>query len=280
MSQTTAAALLLLPACQQQPPAAAAASSSSSSKAQYGPYLQRQYLFVAATMPSLTKADVGIELQKRFKDAVWVSGDMLHQIKPHVEHVWRRLRGPEEADAALVEAVQGDPDYQAGQARVLVFARDTVTADQLADLLADQGIPNVLYHKNIPKEERDAALAAFADAAAAAAGGSGGNVVMVSTDAAARGIDLPDVTHVVQADFATTAIEFLHRVGRTARAGKAGKVTSLYGKADAVLAEALRQYVQEGKSIEECFSRNRSFSRKVKRYGKFVPRGQEGEQRT
>lgn len=84
----------------------------------------------------------------------------------------------------------------------------------------------------------------------------------------------------LQADFATTAIEFLHRVGRTARAGKAGKVTSLYGKADAVLAEALRQYVQEGKSIEECFSRNRSFSRKVKRYGKFVPRGQEGEQRT
>jgi superfamily II DNA/RNA helicase len=83
----------------------------------------------------------------------------------------------------------------------------------------------------------------------------------------------------MQADFATTAIEFLHRVGRTARAGRAGKVTSLYSKADAVLAEALKQYVQQGKPIEECFSRNRSFSRKVKRYGKFVPRGQEGEQR-
>jgi superfamily II DNA/RNA helicase len=75
---------------------------------------------------------------------------------------------------------------------------------QLADMLAAQGIANVLYHKNIPKEERDAALAAFADTAAAAAaaaaagGGAGGNVVMVSTDAAARGIDLPDVTHVVQ----------------------------------------------------------------------------------
>jgi hypothetical protein len=108
--------------------------SSSSSSSMYGPYLKRQYLFVAATMPSLTKADVGMELQKRFKDAVWVSGDMLHQIKPHVEHVWRRLRGPEEADAALVEAVQEDPDYQAGQARVLVFARDTVTADRVSCL--------------------------------------------------------------------------------------------------------------------------------------------------
>jgi hypothetical protein len=110
---------------------AEALNSSSSSSGTYGPYLKRQYLFVAATMPSLTKADVGMELQKRFKDAVWVSGDMLHQIKPHVEHVWRRLRGPEEADAALVEAVKEDPDYQAGQARVLVFARDTVTADRV-----------------------------------------------------------------------------------------------------------------------------------------------------
>jgi superfamily II DNA/RNA helicase len=62
-------------------------------------------------------------------------------------------------------------------------------------MLEAQGIRNVLYHKNVPKEERDAALAAFADTAA---GGAGGNVVMVSTDAAARGIDLPDVTHVVQ----------------------------------------------------------------------------------
>lgn len=81
---------------------------------------------------------------------------------------------------------------------------------------------------------------------------------------------------VLQADFAMTAIEFLHRVGRTARAGKDGKVTSLYGKADAVLADAIKQYIKDGKPIEECFSRNRSFSRKVKRYGKFVPRGQEG----
>ncbi|KAF6254436.1 P-loop containing nucleoside triphosphate hydrolase protein [Scenedesmus sp. NREL 46B-D3] len=257
-------------------PSSSSGSGSSDGSVTYGPYLKRQYLFVAATMPSLTKADVGVELQKRFRDAQWVSGDMLHQIKPHVEHAWRRLRGPEEGDAALVEAVQADPDYEAGQARVLVFARDTATADRLAAVLEEQGINNVLYHKNIPKDEREAALAAFADAAA---GGAGGNVVMVSTDAAARGIDLPDVTHVVQADFATTAIEFLHRVGRTARAGKAGKVTSLYSKADAVLAEALKQYVQDGKPIEECFSRNRSFSRKVKRYGKFVPRGQEGEQR-
>lgn len=109
--------------------------------------------------------------------------------------------------------------------------------------------------------------------------GSSGNVVVVSTDAAARGIDLPDVTHVVQADFATNAVDFIHRIGRTARADRGGKVTSLVLPEASVLAAALRAYVEEGKPVEGCFSRNRSFSRKVKRYGGFVPRGEVGAQR-
>ena len=143
---------------------------------------------------------------------------------------------------------------------------------QVSDFLLDSGVTNHVYHKNIPSQDQAAALSAMAQPE------PGDNLVMVSTDAAARGIDLPEITHVIQADFVANAIEFLHRVGRTARAGRTGKVTSLYGPADAVLAEALRKYVEEGKPVEDCFSRNRSFSRKVKRYGKFVPRGQEGPQ--
>jgi superfamily II DNA/RNA helicase len=53
-------------------------------------------------------------------------------------------------------------------------------------------------------------------------------LVLVCTDAAARGLDLSTVTHVVQADFASSAVDFIHRAGRTARAGKTGTVTSLY----------------------------------------------------
>lgn len=143
---------------------------------------------------------------------------------------------------------------------------------QVSAFLHDQGISNHLYHKNISNQDQAAALSAMAHPA------PGDNLVMVSTDAAARGIDLPEVSHVIQADFVANAIEFLHRVGRTARAGRRGKVTSLYGASDVVLAEALRKYVEAGEPVEDCFSRNRSFSRKVKRYGKFVPRGQEGPQ--
>jgi hypothetical protein len=62
-------------------------SSSSSSEGgskQYGPYFKRQHLFVAATLPALTKGDVGTELQKRFQGALWVSGEMLHQVHTEV----------------------------------------------------------------------------------------------------------------------------------------------------------------------------------------------------
>jgi cobalamin biosynthesis Mg chelatase CobN len=61
--------------------ASSSSSSSEGGSTQYGPYFKRQHLFVAATMPALTKGDVGTELQKRFPSALWVSGDMLHQVR-------------------------------------------------------------------------------------------------------------------------------------------------------------------------------------------------------
>ena len=64
------------------------------------------------------------------------------------------------------------------------------------------------------------------------------------------------------------------QVGRTGRAGNAGHVTSLYLPQQAVLAEAIRAEIEAGRAIEGTFSRNRSFRHKVKRYGRFVPRGE------
>ena len=64
------------------------------------------------------------------------------------------------------------------------------------------------------------------------------------------------------------------QVGRTGRAGNAGRVTSLYFPEQAVLADAIRAAMRAGEPIEGAFSRNRSFSKKVKKYGKYVPRGQ------
>ena len=68
-------------------------------------------------------------------------------------------------------------------------------------------------------------------------------------------------------------MDFIHKIGRTGRAGRAGKVTSLYRQQSGALAEVLRQYIDEGRPLEAAFSRARSFSRKIKRRGEFIPRG-------
>eukprot|EP01026_Neomeris_dumetosa_P003113 TRINITY_DN10848_c0_g1_i7.p3 TRINITY_DN10848_c0_g1~~TRINITY_DN10848_c0_g1_i7.p3 ORF type:complete len:117 (+),score=16.80 TRINITY_DN10848_c0_g1_i7:2-352(+) len=101
---------------------------------------------------------------------------------------------------------------------------------------------------------------------------------MVATDAAARGMDIPNVTHVVQAYFAESAVVFLHRVGRTGRAGSEGRVTSMYMQKDEELVEAIRSYLSKGLSVEGAFSRRRSFKKKIRKYGEFKPR-QENQER-
>jgi hypothetical protein len=87
----------------------------------------------------------------------------------------------------------------------------------------------------------------------------------------------PDDQHhapLPQADFAPNTIDFLHRIGRTARAANSGRVTSLFREQNRPLVEVIRRYIEEGVPLEAAFSRARSFSRKLKRMGGvFVPRG-------
>ena len=71
------------------------------------------------------------------------------------------------------------------------------------------GLQAVLFHKKLPPAVRQQALEAMRD--------GGGGRILVCTDAAARGLDLPGISHVVQAEFADNAVDFLHRIGRTAR---------------------------------------------------------------
>ncbi|CAN6195804.1 unnamed protein product [Urochloa humidicola] len=117
------------------------------------------------------------------------------------------------------------------------------------------GIPCVLYHRESSLEERTNNLQSFRD--------NGG--VLVCTDAAARGLDVPNVSHVIQAEFAACAVDFLHRVGRTARAGQSGIVTSLYTEANRDLVRAVRQAEELAQPVERAFSRKRSFRNKLKK---------------
>ena len=70
-----------------------------------------------------------------------------------------------------------------------------------------------------------------------------------------------------QAEFAGNAVDYLHRIGRTAPAGAPGRVTNLYGEVNADLVAAVRDAARRGEGVESAFSRKRSFRKKYKKYG-------------
>ncbi|KAG2499282.1 hypothetical protein HYH03_002860 [Edaphochlamys debaryana] len=232
--------------------------------AKYGPYWRRQYIYAAATMPAVTYSDVGSMIQKAHPDAEWVSTELLHTSKPSVAHVWHEVTDDSFAPT-LLEAIRSDPAYAARQGKTLVFAGDGAAADNVSHVLTGGGVPHVVYHKSRPVSDQAAALEALR---------SRQGTVMVCTDAAARGLDVADIGHVIQADFAPNAIDFIHRIGRTARAGREGRVTSLFRDRNRPLVDVLRDYVEQGVPLEAAFSRARSFTKKMRKTGGvFVPRG-------
>ncbi|TYH25523.1 hypothetical protein ES288_A03G175700v1 [Gossypium darwinii] len=220
----------------------------------------KQYIFVAATLPVNGKKTAGAVLKKMFPDANWVSGSYLHQHNPRLKEKWIEVTTDNQVDA-LIEAVKqfGSKalDHGAGVSRTMVFGNTVEAVEAVANILQRAGIECYRYHTGLSLAERAESLDDFR-----AKGG-----IFVCTDAAARGVDIPNVSHVIQADFATSAIDFLHRVGRTARAGQFGVVTSLYNESNRDLVNAIRAAGKLGQPVEAAFSRKRSFRNKLKKRG-------------
>jgi superfamily II DNA/RNA helicase len=217
----------------------------------------RQFIFAAATVHSSGRCTPGETLRAGFPDAVWVEGPQLHRCLPHVTQAWARLPDGCTPDQLAEEVLAALGDPAAGQA--MVFANTTETVLLLAAAMQARGMPSVrAFCADMTLAERRSTVDAFR---------SGEARVLVCTDAAARGLDVAAVSHVVQANFALSAVDFLHRVGRTARAGAPGRVTSLFDGQAAALVAAVRAAVDQGQRVEDAFSRKRSFSKKLKKYG-------------
>jgi len=119
---------------------------------------------------------------------------------------------PGDAKVAVAAEIAGRP------ARTLFFVRTKHGADRLAKQLTRSGVDAVAIHGNLNQNQRLRALDAFA---------SGRHRVLVATDVAARGIHVDDVDLVVHFDPPNDHKDYLHRSGRTARAGASGTVVSL-----------------------------------------------------
>jgi ATP-dependent RNA helicase RhlE len=115
--------------------------------------------------------------------------------------------------AMLIEILKRDEVESA-----IVFTRTRSRADRVARLLVRSGIKAVAIHGDRSQSQRNAALSGFRNRTYR---------VMVATDVAARGLDIPDVSHVINYDLPDESENYIHRIGRTARMGKSGEALSL-----------------------------------------------------
>lgn len=99
------------------------------------------------------------------------------------------------------------------EAKILAFVRTRVRAERVHKAMSRVDIPTLYLHGDLSQEERNTALEAFRN---------GEQRVMIATDVSARGIDIPDVTHVINYDLPDQADNYVHRVGRTGRGERRG----------------------------------------------------------
>lgn len=166
-----------------------------------------QRLLFSATL------DNGVDkLVKRF-----LHNEVLHSVDEATSHVSAMTHTVfEVADADVKKELVRT--LASGTGRRILFMRTKHHAKKLAKQLSDSGIPSVDLHGNLSQPQRDRNLAAF---------GSGEVKVLVATDVAARGVHVDDVELVVHVDPPTEHKAYLHRSGRTARAGAEGAVVTI-----------------------------------------------------
>jgi ATP-dependent RNA helicase DeaD len=151
--------------------------------------------------------------------AVHVQGTALGKANADIEHIAYLIR-PRQRQEALVNLL-----LQSWGERCLIFVRTRAETAELAESLAGDGFGALPFSGELAQAQRTRTLSAFKN---------GTINILVATDVAARGIDVPDITTVIHADIPKESEIYTHRSGRTGRAGKAGKsliVVPLSGQA-------------------------------------------------
>jgi ATP-dependent RNA helicase RhlE len=192
----------------------------------------RQTLFFSATMPKEISALAGAML----KDPVHVA---VTPVATTAERVEQRVIFVETARKRQVLA---DILKRGDMGRTLVFTRTKHGADRVTQHLEAIGVPAAAIHGNKSQPQRERALAQFKE---------GRVKVLVATDIAARGIDVDGVTHVVNFDLPNVPEAYVHRIGRTARAGHTGIAISFCDSSERAFLRGIEKLTRTRLSVEE-----------------------------
>jgi ATP-dependent RNA helicase RhlE len=168
---------------------------------------ERQSLLFSATMPGEIARLSDELLNDPVRVEVTPQATPIERIEQSIYHVTAAGKG------ALLTSIMDNPELS----RVIVFARTKHRADRVAELLAKRGHATEAIHGNKSQNHRQRALKRFR---------AGDARVLVATDIAARGIDIDGVTHIINYELPNEPESYVHRIGRTARAGAGGAAFS------------------------------------------------------
>ena len=168
----------------------------------------RQTLFFSATMPKQIQELVGKYCRNPVKVSVTPESTTAERIDQYLFMV------QQDEKQTLLEMILSERHEVPGKfERVLIFARTKHGCDRIVKKLGQSGIPANAIHGNKSQPQRERALDEFKRAK---------TPILVATDVAARGIDIPGVSHVLNYELPNVPEQYVHRIGRTARAGKDG----------------------------------------------------------
>ena len=168
---------------------------------------ERQTLFFSATMPKSISKLANEFLTNPKKVSVAPAATTAERVEQHLYRVNKNEK------QALLILTLNEANYD----RALVFSRTKHGADRIVKKLAAAGISAAALHGNKSQGQRQRILQAFKE---------GKTNVLVATDIAARGIDIDGITHVINYDLPNVPDQYVHRIGRTARAGRSGLAIS------------------------------------------------------
>jgi len=143
---------------------------------------------------------------------------------------------PEDQFDVLLKALSKVKSSDGGDARTIVFANAKITVDELAWQLYERGVQATQLHGDLAQEQRDTALNDLKEDRVR---------VLVATQVVARGLDLPNIEHVINYNCPRSCEEYVHRIGRTGRIGNRGVATTLIGLKDLALPEIVALLKQE-----------------------------------
>lgn len=194
------------------------------------PKKNRQTLFFSATIDKKIKA-LAYDL---VREAIRIQISPKNPVSKQVDHAYIRI----EMDDKRFFLENIIKEYET--LKYVVFVRTKVRCERVVAAMERVGIKSEALHGGIDQKERFSILERFRN---------GENTVLITTDVAARGIDIPGVDYVINYDLPEQEENYVHRVGRTGRGDKTGQALSFCSKEEEPLLRAIETYI--GTEIEE-----------------------------